>query len=182
MTLSEESPEKAITTAEVVKTLIRVAGDDEELKKSLGKRTIHFLLATCAMLVVGLTYNIPFITTASAPLMGAVITFLIASVEDWMRSKKPKTIYYLCPYDKKFIRINRSSLSHYRKLKSCPKCGVGLIKRCQQGKHYIVSPDFEHQKGHPPRVNGFCPFCDPKIPEEKRRYLPPSNETVATIQ
>lgn len=182
MTSSKESPGEDLSTVELVKTIVQVARDDEEFKKSLGKRTIHFVLATCAIGSIVLTYGLPFVTLASTPLIGGTITFLIAAVEDWMRSKKPKTIYYLCPHDKEFIAINWSSLPRYHKLKSCPKCGAGLIKRCQQGKHYIVSPDFESQKGRPPKVNGFCPFCDPRIPDENRRYIPHKDKSLAVTQ
>ncbi|HJP92550.1 MAG TPA: hypothetical protein VJ875_11375 [Pyrinomonadaceae bacterium] len=157
---------------EVIKTLFGEVLADPEVRRNLGKRTTYLILATAAIATVELTYGLPIITLASTPLVGAVVVFLIGSVEDWIRSGKPKTIFYLCPAERKFQTIKWTDLAQYRKVKSCPSCGHEYIKRCQVGKHFIVSPDFKNPEGAPPDINGVCPYCDPRFPVEKRRYLP----------
>ncbi|MBI1923969.1 hypothetical protein HYR99_06935 [Candidatus Poribacteria bacterium] len=148
----DETPAREPKTSDVIKTLIELLLKDEEFKKSLGRHTTYLVLATVAVAAAELTIGLPLITLASTPFVGAVIVFLIAQVEDWVRSGKPKTIYYLCPNEKKFIRISWSSLPRYRKVKGCGDCGASLIKRCQRGKHYIVSPDFDNPEGAPPKI------------------------------
>lgn len=167
---TSESPSQEPKTGDVVRTLFELLIKDEEFKKSLGRRTTYLILATLAIATAELTIGLPVITLASTPFLGAIIVFLIAQVEDWIRSKRPKTIFYLCPNEFEFFPINWTSLPQYRKLKSCPNCGTKLIKRCQQSKHYIVSPDLKDPDA-PPTVGSYCPFCDPDLPKDKRVYL-----------
>lgn len=156
----------------VIKTLVELLKSDEELKASLGKYLTYFILASLVIATLELTVGLPIITLSTSPLVGGIIVFLYAEVETWLRSRKPKTIFYLCPKERKFIPIHWSSLPRYRKLKACPTCGTKLIKKCQKGKHYIVSPDFSNPDKTVPDAEGFCPLCDPDTPEEQRRYLP----------
>lgn len=172
---NDESPSQEPKTGDVVKTLFELLIKDEEFKKSLGRRTTYLILATLAIATAELTIGLPIITLASTPILGTIIVFLIAQVEDWIRSKRPKTIFYLCPSEFRFFPIKWTSLPQYRKLKSCPNCGTKLIKRCQQGKHYIVSPDLTDPDA-PPTAGSFCPFCDPNLPKDKRGYVEPREE------
>lgn len=169
---NQESSNKELSKLDVLKTLIELLRKDEEFKESIGKYTTYFILSTLVVAVAELSVGLPIITLASSPLVGAIIVVLLAEVKVWIRSRKPKTIFYLCPKEKKYIPIRWSSLPRYRKLKSCPTCGTELIKKCQQGKHYIISPDIDNPNGGPPEIDSFCPLCDSGIPEEKRRYLP----------
>jgi hypothetical protein len=156
---------------EAVKTIAELAFKDEELRKSLGKRTLYVIFLTLAVVTIKLTIGIPSITFGSAPLIGITASFLIAAMEDWVRSRRPLTSFYICPEERKFIPIKRSSHPKYRKLRSCPDCGCELMRRCQQGKHFVVSPDPE-SPDMPPKPGGFCPFCKPSLPKSGRTYLP----------
>jgi hypothetical protein len=176
----DDPPSQEPKTVDVVRTLFELLIKDEEFKKSLGRRTTYLILATLAIATAELTIGLPIITLASTPILGTIIVFLIAQVEDWIRSRRPKTIFYLCPNERKFFAINWSSLPQYRKLKSCWNCGTKLIKRCQQGEHYIVSADLKDPDA-PPTVGSFCPFCDPKLPKEKRAYLLSDSATIAEM-
>jgi hypothetical protein len=156
---------------EVVKTVAELALKDEDLKKSLGRRTIYAILFTLAVATVDLTIGIPFITLGSTPLVGITMSFLIAVIEDLVRSRRPPTAFYICPEEVRFIPIKQSSHPKYRKLRSCPDCGCELIRRCQRGNHFIVSPDPD-SPDTPPKLDGFCPFCKPSLPKSSRAYLP----------
>lgn len=156
-------------TTDVIKTLLELLTKDEEFKKTLGKRTAYFIIATLAVAAVELTYGIPIITLASTPFVGAIIVFLYAQVEDWIRSGKPKTIFYLCPNDecpnrKRFRPIKWSEISRFRKFNSCPDCGKEFIKRCKN-RHYIVSSDIENPDKSP-NINSFCPNCGVRYSSE----------------
>jgi hypothetical protein len=168
---SNDPSNKESQPGEVVKTLVELFLKDEDLKKSLGRRTVYAILFTLAVATVEFTIGIPFITISSTPLVGITASFLIAGVEDLVRSKRPPTAFYICPEDGKFISIKRSSHPKYRKLRSCPDCGCELIRRCRRGNHFIVSPDPDNPDT-PPKLDGFCPFCKPSLPKSSRAYLP----------
>jgi hypothetical protein len=171
---SNDPSTKEPQPGEVVKTvaeLVLLVLKDEGLKQSLGRRTIYAILFTLAVATVELTIGIPFITLGSTPLVGIMASFLIAVVEDWVWSRRPLTAFYICPQESRFISIKRSSHPKYRKLRSCPDCGCELIRRCQRGNHFIVSPDPDNPDA-PPKLDGFCPFCKPSLPKSSRAYLP----------
>jgi hypothetical protein len=167
----DEPPDKDPKTGDVIKTLFELLLKDEEFKKSLGRRTVYFILATLAIATAELTVGIPIITLASAPFVGAIIVFLFAQVEDWIRSGKPKIIFYLCPNIEcpnpvRFRPIKWVELSKYRKRENCSDCGRKFITRCPK-KHYIVSPDFE-KPDVSPTLDSFCPRCGlPYFPKSK---------------
>jgi hypothetical protein len=167
---------------EVLKTLVELLLKDEELKKSLGRYTAIAILASVATAIAELTYGLPIITLTATPFVGPILVFLIASVQTYLRSGKPKTIFYVCPNfscprPERFITIKWSSLPLYRKQKACQDCGVELIKSCQSGKHYIVSSDPENPN-QMPKIDSCCLFCDPKIPRPKRTYIPNVEGTI----
>ncbi|MGH9753191.1 MAG: hypothetical protein ACREA2_10445 [Blastocatellia bacterium] len=168
---SNDPSTKEPQPGEVVKTVAELVLKDEDLKKSLGRRTIYAILFTLAVATVELTIGIPFITLGSTPLVGITVSFLIAVIEDWVWSRRPPTAFYICPEEGGFIPIKRSSHPKYRKLRSCPNCGCELIRRCQRGNHFIVSPDPDNPNT-PPKLEGFCPFCKPSLPKSNRAYLP----------
>lgn len=168
---SNDPSTKEPQPGEIVKTLVELVLKDEDLKKSLGRRTIYAILFTLAVATVELTIGIPFITLGSTPLVGIMASFLIAVIEDWVLSRRPPTAFYICPEEGRFIPIKRSSHPKYRKLKSCPDCGCELIRRCQRGKHFILSPDPDNPDTLP-KLDGFCPFCKPSLPKSSRAYLP----------
>ncbi len=168
----DDSANKESLTKEAIGTVVEMLLKDEEFKKSLGRRTSYLILATLAIAVAEFMVGLPLITLTSSPVIAVIITFLIIQVEDWLQSGKPKTTFYLCPNEQKFIRISRSSEPRYRKVLGCIDCGAPLIKKCQQGKHPIVSLDLEGPEGQPPNIDSFCPLCDPSLPEEDRAYLP----------
>jgi len=167
----DEPPVTKPQTGEAIKTLVEILLKDEEFRRSLGRRMTYLILATLAVAAVELTIGLPIITLASTPLVGAIIVFLIAQVEDWIRSRKPRAVFYLYPQERRFIPIKWFSLPRYRQLRTCPSCGSELIKRRQQGQHFIVSPDFENPDV-PPTIDEFCPFCDPRLPKVQRTYVP----------
>ena len=157
-----EPPDKDPKTTDIIKTLLELLTKDDEFKKSLGKRTTYLILATLTIAAVELTVGIPIITLASTPFVGAIIVFLIAQVEDWIRSGKPKIIFYLCPNLKcpnpdRFRPIKWVELSNHRNKKNCSDCGRKFITRCPN-KHYIVSPNFENPDVLP-KIDSFCPNC-----------------------
>jgi len=154
---------------EVVKTIAELALKDEDLRKSLGRRTTSAILLTLAVATAELTVGIPFITLGSTPLVGITASFLIAAVEDWVRSKRPATIFYICPEEGRFIRIKQSSHPKYRQMRSCPDCGCELIRQCQRGKHFIVSPE-PGDPDAPPKLDGYCSFCNPALSRSDRAY------------
>ncbi len=168
----DDSPNKESLTKEAIGTVVEMLLKDEEFKKSLGRRTSYLILATLAIAAAEFMVGLPLITLTSSPVAAVIITFLIIQVEDWLQSRKPKTTFYLCPNEQKFIRISRSSEPRYRKVLGCIDCGAPLIKKCQRGKHPIVSPDLDRPEGQPPKIDSFCPLCDPSLPEEDRAYLP----------
>lgn len=168
---SNDPSTKEPQPGEVVKAVAELVLKDEDLKKSLGRRTIYAVLFTLAVATVKLTIGIPFITLGSTPLVGITASFLIAAVEDWIWSRRPPTAFYICPEEGKFIPIKRSSHPKYRKLRSCTDCGCELIRRCQRGNHFVVSPDPE-KPDTPPKLDGFCPFCKPSLPKSSKAYLP----------
>lgn len=161
---------------EVFKTLVEILLKDEEVKKSLGRYTAIAILASVTTAIAEMTYGLPIITLGSAPFVGPIVAFLIASVRTYLRSGKPKTIFYVCPNfscsrPARYFPIRWSSLPLYRKQKGCPDCGSKLIKRCQLGKHFIVSLDPENPD-QPPNLDSCCSFCDPEIPRNKRTHIP----------
>ncbi len=161
---------------EVLKTLVELLLKDEELKRSLGGYTAIAVLASVATAIAEITYGLPIITLGSSPFVGPIVAFLIASTRTYLRTGKPKTIFYICPNfsctrPERYVAINWSSLALYRKQKGCPHCGTRLIKRCQRGKHYIVSPNPE-SPDQPPTLDSCCPYCDPDIPRDERIYIP----------
>jgi hypothetical protein len=169
-------PEDDTSKKEVLKTLVEILLKDEELKKSLGRYTAITVLTSVSVTIVEMTYGLPIITVASAPFVGPIVAFLIASVLTFIRSGKPKTLFYACPNfscsrQERYFAIRWSSLPLYRKQKGCPDCGARLIKRCQRGKHYIVSPAPENPDQQP-KLDSCCPFCDPEIPRDERVYIP----------
>ena len=173
---SDEQRDREVRAGDLVKPLIESLLKNEAIKGTLGRRTRDWILVTLIIAIAELTVGLPVITLASSPIVGGIIVFILAQVEDWIRSRKPATIFYLCPKEEKFIRIKWSSLPRYKKLKGCADCGAPLIKRCQQGKHYIISPDLDNPEGAPPKIDGFCPLCDLSLPEKLRMYLPKSNQ------
>jgi hypothetical protein len=162
-------------TGEVVKTLAEIALKDEEFRKSLSRRISYAILATTALATIELTIGIPIISLRAVPLIAILVVALIAPIEDWVRKKRPSTVFYICPEEGIFISIKRSSHPKYRKFRSCPDCGCELIRRCQRGKHYIVSSNAD-QPDTPLRLDGFCPFCNPSLPKPSKAYLPMANK------
>lgn len=147
---------------DVIKTLLELLLKDEEFKRSLGQRTTYFIIATLAVATAELTIGLPIITLASTPFVGAIIVFLIAQVEDWIRSGKPKTIFYLCPNivcpnQIRFRPIKWSELPRYRKRQYCSDCSHKFITRCPN-KHFIVSPDLKNPDLSP-KIDSFCQIC-----------------------
>jgi hypothetical protein len=146
----------------------------DEWKKTLGKRTTQLILATLVIGGVELTYGLPIVTLATSPLVAGVIVFLWDSVATWLRSNKPQVIFYACPVEGTFTPILWGDLPRHRKRRAC-QCGAPLIKKCPSGKHFIVSPDpaaASKTNPEPPMHEGVCPYCDPSLPIENRRYLP----------
>jgi hypothetical protein len=143
---------------------------DDDPRKVLDRRAIWAILATGVVAAIKLAGGMPFISWSATPLAGISFSILISAVQERLRNKQPSTIFYLCPEEQKFIPIKHSSLPKYRKMKSC-SCGCQLIKKCQQGKHEILSPD-PNNADTPPSIDGFCQFCDPAIPKPQRAYLP----------
>lgn len=161
-------------SGELIKTLTEWVIKDEQLKKSLGRRTLYAILSTSAFVIVAkMILGVPPVSLTVTPLV--VITFvaflLVARAEDWLRGKRPQTFFYLCPDEVRYIPISESVHPIYRKMKSCPHCGCGLIKRCRRGKHFIVSSDPKNPDT-PPGPDGFCPFCDSSLPKTDKVYLP----------
>lgn len=170
---NDEPPTKEPGTGEAVKTIAELVLEDEGFKKSLGRRITSLILAATVLAAVELTIGIPTITLKTIPLIAALVVVIFASIEDWIGNKRPQTAFYICPEDGKFIPIKRSSHPKYRKLRSCPDCGCGLIRRCQRGNHFIISPDPDNPDTLP-KLDGFCPFCKPSLPKSSRAYLPAS--------
>jgi len=173
---SNDPSNKESQPGEVVKTVAELFLKDEDLKKSLGRRTVYAILFTLTVAGVELTIGIPFITLGSTPLVGIMLSFLIAVIEDWIWSRQHPTAFYICPEEGRFIPIKRSSHPKYRKLRSCPDCGCELIRRCRRGNHFIVSPD-PNNPDTPPKLDGFCPFCKPSLPKSSRAYIPAAKKT-----
>jgi hypothetical protein len=82
---------------DVAKTLADQLINNPDFKRAVGKRTTAFILFTLAVAIAELAVGLPIITLASTPVVGAVIAYLLGEVEDWMRSKKPSTVFFLCP-------------------------------------------------------------------------------------
>ncbi len=171
---SNDPPTKEPQTGEAVKTLAELILKDEEFRKSLGRRITSLILAATTLAAIELTVGIPTIGLRAVPLIAVLVVVLIASVEDWVQRKRPPTIFYICPEEGKFISIKHSSFPKYRKLRSCPDCGCELIRSCQRGRHFIVSPDPDNPDT-PPKLDGFCPFCKPSLPKTSKAYLPATN-------
>jgi hypothetical protein len=70
---------------------------NEEFKKSLGRGTTTFLLASLAIAAVELTIGIPVITLSTAPIAGALVAYLLEQTRSWILSGKPQVIFYFCP-------------------------------------------------------------------------------------
>jgi len=170
---SNDPSTKEPQPGEVVKTVAELVLKDEDLKKSLGRRTIYAVIFTLAVATVKLTIGIPFITLGSTPLVGITASFLIAAVEDWVVSNRPPTAFYICPEEGRFIPIKRSSHPKYRKLRLCPDCGCELIRKCQQGNHFIVSSDPDNPDT-PPKLDGFCPFANHLFPNPAKPICLPT--------
>lgn len=169
--MRDEPNDRDPSKFEVAKTLADQLLNNPDFKRAVGKRTTAFILFTLAVATAELTVGLPIITLASTPVVGAVIAYLLGEVEDWIRSRKPSMVFFLCPEEAKFIGIAWSDLPTYRKRQACPDCGSPYITRCQVGRHFIVSPN-PSKPSDPPRPDGFCPLCDPSLPKHKRRYLP----------
>jgi len=180
---SNDPSTKESQPGEVVKIVAELFLKDEDLKKSLSRRTIYAILFTLAAATIELTIGIPIITLGSTPLVGITASILIAVIEDWVWSRRPPTAFYICPEEGRFIPIKRSSHPKYRKLRSCSDCGCELIRRCQRGNHFIVSPDPD-TPDTPPKLTGFCPFCKTSLPKSHKAYLPaatkPADERAAS--
>lgn len=160
---------------EIYKAITKEVLKDPEFKRNLGQNTVIFLSVTAAIAAVEIFYGLPIVTVMTTPIAGGVVAFLFASVQVWIRSGKPKTIFFLCPNiscprKNRFLTVKWSSVPLYRKQKGCPDCGAELIKTCPSGKHYIVSAD-PRDPDKAPSLSGFCPFCNPKTPKEQRSYL-----------
>lgn len=172
-----DSSTKEPQAGEVVKTIAELALKDEEFRKSLGKRIGYVILSSSALAAIELTVGIPAIGLKYIPLIAISVFVLVAIVEDWLQSKRPATIFYICPEEGRFIRIKRSSHPKYRQMRSCPDCGCELIRRCQQGKHFIVSPEPDDPDA-PPKLDGYCSFCKPSLPLPDRAYIPTAKAPV----
>jgi len=164
--------ENEASTKDAIKALVEMLQKDEEFKRSLGQHTVLLILATLAIATVELTVGLPFVTLTTAPFVGAIIVFLIASVKMYLQSGKPEIVFYLCSNDMcpgpRILPIRWSALPKYRKLKACASCGKGLIKSCPSGRHFIVSPN-PSKPDALPNLRGFCPFCDERV--GSREYL-----------
>jgi len=77
-----------------VKTLAELFLKDEEFRKSFGRRITSFILAATVLAAVELTVGIPTINLKTIPFIAVVVVVLLASVEDWVLSKRPTTIFY----------------------------------------------------------------------------------------
>ncbi|MGH9832613.1 MAG: hypothetical protein ACREBD_04210 [Blastocatellia bacterium] len=170
-----DPPTKESQASEVVKALADLVLKDEELRKSLGRGATYAILAATAVAAIKLTIGLPVISFEAIPLIAFPAFVLITAVEGWIRSGRPPTVFYICPEEDRFIRIKRSSHPKYRQMRSCPDCGCELIRRCQQGKHFIVSPDPDNPDT-PPKLDGFCLFCRPSLPKTSRAYLPATDK------
>lgn len=158
-------------TGEAVKTIAELLLKDEGFTKSLGKRITSLILIATVLAAVELTVGIPTISLTSIPFIAGVVVVILARIEDWMLSKRPSTIFYICPEEGRFIRIKRSSHPKYRQMRSCPHDGCELIRRCQRGKHFIVSPDPDDPDALP-KLDGYCSFCKPSLSRSERAYIP----------
>jgi hypothetical protein len=155
--------------------LVKLLRTDEALRQAIGKRTTQFLLATLVVALAESTYGLPIVTLATSPFVGAIVVFLLDSVEAWIRSGRPAYVFFACsnPWctsPQRFFAIPWQEVPKHRKRKSCSDCGSKLVKRCHRGKHYIVSPSTESSGSLPPpapTADTKCPFCDPSTP-----YLP----------
>jgi len=119
-----------VSTKDAIKALVEMLQKDEGFKRSLGQNTVFLILAILAVAGLELTIGLPIITLASTPFVGAIIVFLIASVQMYLQSGKPEVIFYLCPNEscsgQRIRPIKWSSLPQHRKLKTCSFCGSKL--------------------------------------------------------
>lgn len=164
-----------VSMREAIKVFLDILKNDKKWQEALGRHTVTLIIATVTVAALELMYGLPIITLASTPFVGAIITFLLGSVRTYLNSGKPRVFFYLCPNPKcarpdKFIPISWESLPLYRKFRACDVCGSELVTRCPRGKHFIISPSPE-TPSQSPRIDGFCPLCDPHIPVQDRRYL-----------
>jgi len=162
---------KEYQSGEAAGTIAELLLKDEELRRSLGRRASYAILISAILAAAKISIGIPFLSPSLVPVVAIIAVFLIATVEDWLRGKRPHTVFYLCPDEGRYIPISESVHPIYRKMRSCPHCGCGLTKRCQRGKHFIVSSDPQNPDT-PPGPDGFCPFCDPSLPKAGKVYLP----------
>lgn len=136
-----------------------------EQSSLLRRWSLYFAGALMSVGAVALYYRFP-ITHVGVLVAASAIFLPVAALDHIIHSRKPRTIFYLCPEEQKFFPIKSSDPA--RQWKACPDCGTELIKRCQQGKHYIASPNPKNPDDEP-SINGFCPKCDPKtLPLSKR--------------
>lgn len=151
---------------EVLKTFAELLLKGDETKK----RATITVFTTAVAVAVKEVGGLSSVSWALTVIAGMVASLVIATVQDWMKSRQPSTIFYLCPEEQKFIPIRRSSPPIYRKMKSC-SCGCRLTKKCQQGKHPILSTDPDNPDAFP-KVDDCCQHCDPALPKSRRMYLP----------
>ncbi|MGH9842323.1 MAG: hypothetical protein ACREEM_26535 [Blastocatellia bacterium] len=168
---------KDYQSGDAAKNVAELLLKDEELRRSLGRRTSYAILISAILATAKITIGIPFLSPGLVPLVAIIVVFLIATAEDWLLGKHPQTIFYLCPDEGRYIPISESVHPIYRKINSCPHCGCGLIKRCRGGKHFIISSD-PNNPNTPPGPDGFCPFCKPSLPKTSRAYLPETKKPV----
>jgi hypothetical protein len=152
---SNDSPAKEHQAGEAVKAVADLILTDKEFRKSLGRRTTYAILTTAAVAAIKSIVGIPAISFEAITLIAFPAFVLIVAIEDWILSKRPSTVFYVCPEEGKFIPIRRSSHPMYRKLRSCPDCGCELIRRCRQGKHFIVSSNPDEPTNHPMTLSDF---------------------------
>ncbi len=167
---NNDSSPKEFQPKEITQTIAESVLKDDEFRKALGRRTNLLILTTTVIAGIKLAGGLSVVPWSATPLAGMTATFLISAIDAWIRSKRPTTIFYLCPEEQKFIAIKQSSPTRYRKMKSC-SCGCRIVKKCPQGKHEIVSSD-PNNPDNPPGIDGFCQFCDPAIPKAQRAFLP----------
>ncbi|MEK7831095.1 MAG: hypothetical protein AAB401_08420 [Acidobacteriota bacterium] len=151
---------------EVLKTLAESLFKGDETRK----RATITVFTTAVALAVKEVGGLSSVSWTLVVIAGMVASLVIATVQDWVKSRQPATVFYLCPVEQKFIPIRRSSPPIYRKMKSC-SCGCKLIKKCQQGKHQILSTDPDNPDAFP-KADECCQHCDPALPKSKRTYLP----------
>lgn len=106
---NDDPSTKEPQTREAVKTIAELVLKDDRFRKSLGRRITSLIFIATVLAAVELTAGIPIINLTTIPLIAAVVVVILASIEDWIGSRRPQTAFYICPEDSKFIPIKRSS-------------------------------------------------------------------------